>query len=695
MALNKDDICTTCSQEDDDKAIYRIHPAIGIARLGDSEREFFLGPEGPGVVAKGSVTAAELAGDLSTLAKTPDASRPYLATTGYKSNSSSYRDTSGKIKRQAARFRIYQYKKFDVAGKPIWRCTGEITNDIAEIEWTVQLANTKGALKVGSPPLVHLTDDGSRDRVPTLKPDPEKIKDVKAHKRIVADGGTFGQIALGDLMLDSRGRLVVLGGHGRSAVGVGGSYHSSPDSFDDVSDGPVTVTIQFKASGRQIPLARIKPAWVVVGSPRYAPGLFGITTLYDRMMETWLAKQTSSPPDSQAVSIVERGHGIDTYRKMKTKGTPASYARHLKPVFQRTLELEWVFGPSRGRHPKLRELFKDNKADDVTIRTITAAERQNILKELNKYLKATEDPTSGGKPDDASKALENLIATTPKLMLNDEKFAKFRNYVFQTVCPPVAPYVTGQIRRLPAILTGRSPDAYKSTRLDDFQHTMPALEFGPRGTVAEQQYFVLRQWVLGNFEDGVSDKPFEHLREDPFQLDEAALENACGGPFYPGIEVGLLCTEKEIFDEPFRLNHNATSLISGKVKPGIVTQQMAMPWQADFLDCSGGPSGIYWPAQRPVDVVRDSRLSDVDKAIIEERKKEATPSTPSTLPGTARAATPTVMTKWADRSTTFPDYAAMVAKWNTLGFIVTKRFTVTASDGPYQLDGAYETDRLP
>jgi hypothetical protein len=28
---------------------YRIHPAIGVARVGDSEDDFFVGPEAPGV----------------------------------------------------------------------------------------------------------------------------------------------------------------------------------------------------------------------------------------------------------------------------------------------------------------------------------------------------------------------------------------------------------------------------------------------------------------------------------------------------------------------------------------------------------------------------------------------------------------------------------------------------------------------
>ena len=53
-------------------ASIKIHPAIGIARVGNSSTEFFVGPEHPGV---------------------------------HSQPQGGYRDTQGRIKRQAARFR--------------------------------------------------------------------------------------------------------------------------------------------------------------------------------------------------------------------------------------------------------------------------------------------------------------------------------------------------------------------------------------------------------------------------------------------------------------------------------------------------------------------------------------------------------------------------------------------------------------
>jgi hypothetical protein len=76
-----------------------ISPSIGIARIGDSPAEFFIGPEVPG--------------------RAP-------------SPSGGFKDKLGRIKRQAARFRVYGT---DAAGDAI--C--EITASDAGFGWYVHL----------------------------------------------------------------------------------------------------------------------------------------------------------------------------------------------------------------------------------------------------------------------------------------------------------------------------------------------------------------------------------------------------------------------------------------------------------------------------------------------------------------------------------------------------------------------------
>jgi len=87
-----------------DQTIVRaaIHPGIGIARVGNSPDEYYIGPE---------VTDPPLK-DVNN------------------------RDANGAIKRQAARFRIYGY---NAAGEVV----GELNSNNAKIEWTVHLANRK------------------------------------------------------------------------------------------------------------------------------------------------------------------------------------------------------------------------------------------------------------------------------------------------------------------------------------------------------------------------------------------------------------------------------------------------------------------------------------------------------------------------------------------------------------------------
>src|SRR5262245_39434337 len=82
-----------------------IHPAIGIARLGNSPTGFFVGPEVPGQ---------------------------------YPLPEGGFKDPEGRVLRQAARFRLFGLNARD-------EVVAELTAADAEITWRVQLANKKAA----------------------------------------------------------------------------------------------------------------------------------------------------------------------------------------------------------------------------------------------------------------------------------------------------------------------------------------------------------------------------------------------------------------------------------------------------------------------------------------------------------------------------------------------------------------------
>ena len=98
------------------KASYEIYPAIGIARVGNAPEAFYIGPETTGglpLLADGQPGAFG-AGD--------------------------FRDGEGRIKRQAARFRIFRSANGDAQQ--------EVTLDSAEVKeirWAVHLANKKAS----------------------------------------------------------------------------------------------------------------------------------------------------------------------------------------------------------------------------------------------------------------------------------------------------------------------------------------------------------------------------------------------------------------------------------------------------------------------------------------------------------------------------------------------------------------------
>ena len=85
-------------------ARYKIHPGIGIARLGNSDTEFYLAPETPA----GLPMECDHAGNQRF---GPDGIIPVLVTR--------FRDAQGRIKRQAARFQVFVYDEESPEGRPL------------------------------------------------------------------------------------------------------------------------------------------------------------------------------------------------------------------------------------------------------------------------------------------------------------------------------------------------------------------------------------------------------------------------------------------------------------------------------------------------------------------------------------------------------------------------------------------------
>ena len=446
--------------------VYKIHPAIGVARVGNSLDAFFVGPEKPGD------PGVEIAADGTE-----------AAVGKYKA--------AGQIKRQAARFRVFEYDQDPLT--QLLTLKREITSKEAKIEWKVDLVNRKAALD-------HRPDQGID---PQVAPRPRNTGIVGAARNglvirglndplptisgentpaLKLDKGKFlgKSVYLGELRTDKLGRLIVLGGRGDSASVPPHAplpHFANNDLWhDDVGDGPVTARIAFPGQ----PAKDVdSPAWVTVAPPDFAPGIGGVVALHDVAFQAAIAGGFAKP------------------------AAKPSFRRHILPVIQRASNLRFVH-----QFPLWDTLPRNFAA----------------------------------------------------LAKTDPAAASLRGQVFDALMPPGI------------------GDRFRNAIIPDFL----------------QQYFA--QYKAGDFVSDLADPlPATTVPDD---LDRAALEACVGLNFFPGIEASLNLRHKELYAEAFRIDHGAA-----EVSPGFLTEIMAVPWQADFLDCNNAE---WWPSQRPDILMQDA-----------------------------------------------------------------------------------------
>lgn len=570
--------------------VFKIHPAIGIARIGDADPDqYFIGPETPGVPANW---------DFKT--------QQFL----------SFKH-SGHIKRQAARFHIWEYVEKNGQIVPLREIS---LDDVQEITWTVHLANRKSSFYqfqglLGEPdnyktkpPLRNASVTGDSNRARQLEID-EGEKVITATKgvppKIVEFKNSKPSIpieTLGELRTDDQGRLLVLGGKGRSASTsippLITDFSNNDHWFDDISDGPVKATIMLKGQTQKIVA---EAAWVIVAPPDFAPAIGNIVTLYDTLYDLAARElsiamvggkpvngiygeyeyQTSSGT-MQTSKGLKRLVELNTAWKQNTwTQISPSFTEEIFPILQRAYSMRWIYQPLHVQDPhQILARWKD----------------------------LADNTTSGAA-------------------------ATLRDFVFHRIRNPDAP------NQLDDSLM---PRVFGDDWLDKKNRLLEYL------TLTRTQYALLEQWHRGHFQSDWS-PPAVPTQEQitPEGLDRAALENCVGGGFHPGFEVGWLIRKREIFSEPFRIKQDA-SLSPGapslSVRAGFFTQQMGIPWQADSHDClrernQNGHDFAWWPGQRPDDVYRSAANVAAGKMVSWTRN----------LSGS---------------------YLDMVNKWSTLRFVV-------------------------
>jgi len=523
----------------------KIFPPIGVARLGNSPDEFFLGPESPEVV--------------------PD-------------NGGSYKDAQGRVKRQAARFRVYAFDEND-------RAVAELNADHPDVDavtWQVTLANKKaGWYEFNGADLVAQILGGQTQGVAVrnadVKPEERRGLDIgpatlavegrsqsgggTLQGEFVMSGHTAAPVTLGELRTDVAGRLLVLGGGGRSeSVRPDNplrNYANNDAWFDDTSDGPVTAEVKFKDGSKLDVRGR---AWVIIAPPHFSPYTKNVVTLYDVM--------------SEAIA----DHGIDWPGELGPRpdpATPVSFTEDIYPILERLSLYQWISGRAQRGHANGKPGGFLN------------AEMMKLLA----------DPEAAAKPRSPHKVIFSRIRT-----------------------PILHPPFIGVKAPHDGLLHPDSQEAVNQANLsfmpplagdeDDVRQNLPKTWL----SITETQYRKLSHWKDGRFNadwkgSPPAAEPLESIDVElqPQALTRAALEHCQGGAFYPGIEITSIVRFKSFYADAFR--------VSDDYEAGDITRWMALPWQADFYECRGH----WWPSVRPDDVVPVGEYEE----IIEGFKKEA------------------------------------------------------------------------
>jgi hypothetical protein len=607
--------------------IYKIHPAIGIARVGNSTDSFYLAPETTGA---------------PPIDCTPDGLP--IVKDGVELPVTQYKDGQNRIRRQAARFRIYNYDDATPNGREIkigdslsalFSHSGQIfTGKLTDIQWTVYLANKKASWYAfeqldgehGYPaghPLrnAFVTAAGQRQQL-IIDPGPKSVSWLKKANRTASfsRGSSPGVPqsfppadllpnaidTLGELKsvtaADGTNRLLVLGGYGNSGSSLTGfgqpaiqNYANNDGWFDDTSDGPVSAKLVLQVEtidGSPVAPQNItkiiavdSSAWVITGYPRYAPQIVDIVTMDEVVYDVAVRTANFAP------AICSKGMFKPNYI--------VYFWRDIWPILERPFSYQFVadIDPIDGGDPH------------------------------------QSGPKSGGNFDPGPLSIPPYAGEEPLEQQNNARRRGFLYAVLRKAGRENALYLDqgkpGKAVYAMPLLCGDNP----------LSNTVPSKFL----RLTDTMLFLLKQWADGKF----LNERLEDIKPAPepggVALDRGVLGNVLGGAFCPGGEASWIMRNPALYSAPYRIKTSASTTpgslsqpqvvpgidtpckLSDGLEPGDLTKYSAVPWQADFNECSTQDVDItyegwnliesestgdsfsdktwltyWWPAHRPV-----------------------------------------------------------------------------------------------
>jgi hypothetical protein len=615
----------------------RIHPAIGVARLGNSPTSFCIAPD------KAGVFPIDCDQDGNPIVKD-----------GKEIPVSKFKDDKGRIRRQAARFRIFVYDDKSPAGRElaigeevdlIRQSNGQrLTMRIDDIQWTVYLANKKASWYAfqetagehgyaANHPLrnADITDPNERQQL-IIDPGPRSVqfKTAKARHAAFTGAGTNGPTCfppplapssiatLGELRCtqqNNRNRLLVLGGFGNSGTfksGIGNprikSFANNDGWFDDVGDGPVSAAVVGTVTavdGNKLPKpqpARIPvddAAWVIVGYPRYAPEWIDIITMDELVFDVavrnfaYVPYMYGVPPFDRAVRAPDGADALARWRKQAqwNPGYRPYFYRDIWPILQRPLDDQSLTDRD--------QMFGGNP----------------------------HDTGPGGNLDETEIAIPPFEGEDPKAR---ELRRQKRQFIYGVLRKP------GEENEVLFAPQARTPN-YHLFKMPLLCGDNPLSNVAPSKflRLTDTMLFVLHQWAEGLFineqREGIVPPPLPP--GEGAALDRGALASALGGAFCPGGEATWIMRNPAIYSGPYRIHATTpqqgalsqppqlpggspavgANLAAG-LEPGDITKYDAVPWQVDFNECTNQHIDITYAAWNSIE---PDTTGDPEKSIVQ------------------------------------------------------------------------------
>ncbi len=539
----------------------KIHPSVGVARLGNSHGQFCLAPDTIGGLPFESDSSGNKLGPVVK-----------------------FKDDAGRIRRQGQLFNLY-----NAEGEEITLAT----RGVSKIEWTVHLANKKAAWyqysELDGNLLFGEQNSYANKQTPwrnatvpneqmpsrqelIVDPGWRKISGANAEIGFDKTSVPHGYPAqyptsdpkhgsavttLGDLKTDDAGRLIVLGGFGHAGGDTALTSYGGADTWhDDISDGPVYCTVTYEDGTTES-----TQAWVVVGSPDFAPEIVNISTLADTMFDVGV-RCFDLVPD-----MCKGGQYNTEYL--------ANYQRDILPIIRRMSNYQWVSNvqPMMAMTSNIFD-FSDN----------SEANRSN----RETYLSYFRHPN----------AINSGSANQPSKDL-------FQNA--ETMNFPLMPINSGSN-------SVSNDNIVKFLALDTTQYfLLTQWAAGKFESKADFQPYPVSHMDTASVGNCVG-LPMCPGIEVTWSMQNQAIYAA---PFVIADEKGI-----DGYNET-GLDPSRDECEGGGCQPGDLTKRMACPWQADFFQCTiqyvnftnpdenkdnGDPLppmyySYWWPPQAPWDVI--------------------------------------------------------------------------------------------